>query len=148
MSAADDRGGVAVFTYGSLMYDAVWGALVPAACRSLPARIPGWRRHAIRGATYPGIVAAPGAAVDGRLWLDVSAADLARLDAFEGPEYRRETVWAHPADGSAPRAAQAWVWLDDALRLDHDWDARVFERDHLADFARLNGAGAATPPPG
>jgi gamma-glutamylcyclotransferase (GGCT)/AIG2-like uncharacterized protein YtfP len=141
-----DVGGVAVFTYGSLMHDAVWGSLVPAPRRSLPARIEGWRRHAIRGATYPGIGASPGSSVAGRLWLDVTSAELALLDAFEGPEYRLQTVLAHPADGSPPRQAHVWVWLDDTRRLDHDWDAAGFERDHLAEFLRLIGADPPAAP--
>jgi gamma-glutamylcyclotransferase (GGCT)/AIG2-like uncharacterized protein YtfP len=142
-----DAGGVAVFTYGSLMHDAVWRSLVPAPRQSVPARIEGWRRHAIRGASYPGIGAAPGSSVEGRLWLDVTTAELARLDAFEGAEYRLQTVLARPADGTPPRQAHVWVWLDDARRLDLDWDAAGFERDHLADFLRLIGADPPGVPP-
>lgn len=140
MSAGARSGHVAVFTYGSLMYDAVWGALVPAGGRSVGARLEGWRRHALREATYPGIVPAQGHRVEGRLWLEVAPAGLARLDAFEGSEYRRETVRVQPLDGSAACDAEVWAWLDGGRLLDHDWDARAFERDHLAGFARRHGA--------
>lgn len=132
---------IAVFTYGSLMYDAVWRAIVPAAGPSLTGRIEGWRRHALRDASYPGLVASPGTSVRGRLWLDVAPADLARLDAFEGDEYRREAVLVLPDDGSAPRPAQAWIWFDAARLLHHDWDPARFEREHLAGFAKAHGAG-------
>lgn len=134
-------GGIAVFTYGSLMFDAVWRAIVPAGGASLTGRIQGWRRCALRDATYPGLIACPGRSVHGRLWLDVAPADLARLDAFEGQEYRREAVLVLPDDGSPPRPAQAWVWLDEDRLLDHDWDPARFERDHLAGFALAHGVG-------
>jgi gamma-glutamylcyclotransferase (GGCT)/AIG2-like uncharacterized protein YtfP len=138
MSRGGDR--VAVFTYGSLMYDAVWRAIVPSGGTSLRGRVEGWRRCALRGASYPGLVASPGGSVSGRLWLDVAPADLARLDAFEGDEYRREAVRVLPDDGSPPRIAQAWIWLDASRLLEGDWDPVVFEREHLAGFAQAHGA--------
>lgn len=105
-----------VFAYGSLMFPEVWNRVVHASYRSCPARLDRYRRHALVDVSYPAIVAEAGASVEGVLYLDVDAADLARLDAFEGAEYRRETVAVSSASG--PMAAQAYVWLD-AARLAH-----------------------------
>jgi gamma-glutamylcyclotransferase (GGCT)/AIG2-like uncharacterized protein YtfP len=105
-----------VFTYGSLMFPEVWNRVVRGNYRSCPARLDGYRRHALVDASYPAIVADAGASVDGVLYFDVDAADLARLDAFEGVEYRRDAVPVSTASG--PAMAQAYVWLD-AARLAH-----------------------------
>ncbi len=130
----------AVFTYGSLTFAPVWQAVVRGAFRSVPARVRGHRRHALRDATYPAMVAADGNEVLGRLWLAVADDDLVRLDRFEGAEYRRATVLAEPLDGSPAVSAQAYLWVDPTRLLPQDWDMAAFERDHLRDFARVHGA--------
>jgi gamma-glutamylcyclotransferase (GGCT)/AIG2-like uncharacterized protein YtfP len=59
---------------------------------------------------YPGLVADQSAGwVTGELY-QVSAAHLAALDDFEGPEYTRGIVNAHPPGGDGP-PCQAWAWL-------------------------------------
>ncbi|HEX8884050.1 MAG TPA: gamma-glutamylcyclotransferase family protein, partial [Noviherbaspirillum sp.] len=73
-----------VFTYGSLMFAEVWQPLVSGRYPSGPAVLAGYRRFAVPGVTYPGIVAAPGQEVAGLLYRDVAPDDLARLDLFEG----------------------------------------------------------------
>ena len=50
---------VNVFTYGSLMYEAVWSRVVRGQYPWVAARLPGFRRLAIRDAAYPAVV--PGA---------------------------------------------------------------------------------------
>ena len=130
----------AVFTYGSLVFDSVWQSVVMGACRSIPALVSDHRRHALRDATYPAMVPAVGSEVRGRLWLGVTDDDLARLDRFEGADYRRVDVLAVPLAGGPALNAQAYLWLDRARLLAHDWDLAAFERDHLRDFARLHGA--------
>jgi gamma-glutamylcyclotransferase (GGCT)/AIG2-like uncharacterized protein YtfP len=82
----------------------------------VPGAAEGYRRHALTDVSYPAIVTEPLAQVEGVLYLNVDAADLARLDAFEGAEYRREAVAVSTASG--PMAAQTYVWLD-AARLAH-----------------------------
>ena len=105
-----------VFTYGSLMFPEVWNRVVRGRYQSCPARLEGYRRHALTDVSYPAIVAESGAEVEGVLYLDVDAADLARLDAFEGAEYRRAAVPVSTASGTT--TAQTYVWLD-ATRLAH-----------------------------
>ncbi|WP_420475715.1 gamma-glutamylcyclotransferase family protein [Noviherbaspirillum sp. ST9] len=81
-----------VFTYGSLMFPEVWQRVVRGDYRSTPARLDGYARFEIAAETYPGMVAAAGSSVEGVLYFDVSFADMAALDAFEGTQYRRDMV--------------------------------------------------------
>jgi gamma-glutamylcyclotransferase (GGCT)/AIG2-like uncharacterized protein YtfP len=154
--------GVNVFTYGSLMYDAVWARVVRGQYSSVPARLSGFRRLAIRDETYPAVVPDADAEVLGRLWFDVSPDDVERLDRFEGSEYRRQAVPVTPlpardatpgvpggrAEGlpvqrSGCVSAHCYLWLDPARLLAQPWDESAFEREHLAGFAQRHGAPAA-----
>lgn len=108
-----------VFTYGSLMFPEVWNRVVRGRYRSCPARLEGYRRHALTDVSYPAIVAEHGADVEGVMYFDVDAADLARLDAFEGTEYRRDAVPVVTAAGAA--TAQTYVWLDPARLAHRPW---------------------------
>lgn len=124
-----------VFTYGSLMFDAVWSRVVAGRYAALAARVDGLRRHAVRGETYPGAVRAPGASIEGRLYLDVDAADVLRLDAFEGPDYQRVVVPAVTADGATVDAG-VYLYLPTDRLLDADWDVEGFARDGIVRFMR------------
>ncbi|MEK9721344.1 MAG: gamma-glutamylcyclotransferase family protein [Quisquiliibacterium sp.] len=144
-----------VFTYGSLMYPEVWDRVVRGSYSHAEALIDGFRRHALAGVSYPGVVEQVGASVRGRLYFDVAADDLGRLDAFESTEYRRAKVDARVLPGSrlAPVApateslstvrAEIYLYLDHRNLLPVDWDEARFEREHLADFARLHQADLA-----
>jgi len=81
-----------VFTYGSLMFPEVWQRVVRGDYRSAPAVLDGHARFALAGETYPGAIARSGAIVAGIVYFDVSDADVAALDAFEGSQYRRDRV--------------------------------------------------------
>jgi len=125
-----------VFTYGSLMYPQVWDRVVKGRYRGAAALLRGFRRCALRGLTYPGAVPDAGAQVVGRVYFDVDPDDLARLDAFEASEYRREEVIVSRPDEPAGACvrAQVYVYLEWS-RLDaRDWDAQRFEREQLAGF--------------
>ncbi len=138
---------VNVFTYGSLMYPQVWDRVVRGRYRSADARLAGFRRRALTDATYPAAVPEPGASIPGRVYFDVTADDLARLDAFEAAEYRRDEVEVQvdAQAGPLPVRAQVYVYLVASRLAPRDWDVRGFERDHLADFAQRHGARAASP---
>ena len=131
-----------VFTYGSLMYPQVWDRVVRGRYRSAAALLPGIRRCALLGLSYPGAVPDAGAHIHGRVYFDVDAEDLARLDAFEASEYRRDDVVVSlPAEAGAAAPAQVYVYLD-ASRLEaRDWDAQRFEREHLAGFVDGHAGG-------
>jgi len=132
-----------VFTYGSLMYPQVWDRVVRGRYRSAAGLLQGFRRRALRGVSYPGAIPEANAQIAGRVYFDVAAEDLARLDAFEASEYRRDAVFVSlPAEAGRAVPAQVYVYLD-ASRMDpQDWDAQRFEREHLAGFVDDHAGGS------
>ncbi len=128
-----------VFTYGSLMFDPVWATVVAGrGYRSAPATLTGYRRFAVSGQSYPGVIAAPGGEVEGRLYYDVDKADLARLDAFEGGDYARIAVDTRVIDDGRELSVPAGLYLYlPAERLEsRDWDPEWFAREGIHRFIR------------
>ena len=81
-----------IFTYGSLMFDAVWSRVVDSGYDRFDAILQGYVRKAVRGEDFPVIVpSAPCSQVEGLVYLNVSASDLVRLDRFEEEYYFRKT---------------------------------------------------------
>lgn len=114
-----------VFTYGSLMFDAVWSRVVQGRYASIEGSIEGHGRFAIDGEDYPGMVPRADARVAGVLYLDVDDVDLTRLDQFEGDDYRREVVTVTASDGVA-REAQTYVYLRAERLLASAWEPDAF----------------------
>ena len=135
------------FTYGSLMWADIMARVCGREFASEPASLADHRRHPVRGQDYPGLLAAPGALVPGRLYRDVDEAAWARLDAFEGPEYERAAVVVALADGSMLPAQVYRFRAEFGPRLlPGDWDAEAFEREGRARFiARYVGFDLLTP---
>ena len=122
-----------VFTYGSLMFSAVWQKVVRGDYRSSPASIQGFRRVCVREGSYPALIIASRAApIMGRIYFGVSAEDVARLDYFETRDYERVLV-AVTVDGSAT-AAQAYLAANIDLLTDSDWNEEHFEHSGLPVF--------------
>lgn len=96
------------FTYGSLMCDDIMAAVAGLRAAAVPARLDGYRRSPVIGEHYPGMVPAAGDKVEGVLYLELPDTAWARLDAFEGDEYRREQVSVACADG---RIETAWTYV-------------------------------------
>ena len=133
-----------IFTYGSLMFGAVWRPLVTGQYASMSACLDGYIRQGVRGTSYPGIMVSPGAQTPGRLYLDVSAADVARLDAFEGDQFRRERVVVRidrRTGSPVTLDAQAYVLVDPKELDGSPWDVERFAQEFASDFYRLH-AGA------
>lgn len=127
-----------LFTYGSLMFDPVWKAVVPGRYQSHRARLHGYRRYAVRDELYPAVMrsSTSAAEVTGRLYRAVSAADLSRLDAFEGAQYGRVGCEVKLLDGGEHIVADVYLFLRPELLLAQDWDADAFERDGMHDFIK------------
>ena len=122
-----------VFTYGSLMFPAVWQQVVRGDYRSSTASIQGFRRVCVRDGNYPALMIAPRAApIVGRLYFAVSAADVARLDYFETRNYERVLVAA--TVNSVATAAQAYLAASIDLLTDTDWNETTFEQSGLPVF--------------
>lgn len=115
-----------IFTYGSLMFPPVWERVVRARYRSMQATVSDHARFAIVGATYPGMIAQAGTAVRGVLYFDVSAQDVAALDAFEGSDYRREPVRATLESGETVTAG-TYLYLDVARLAAAPWRPEAFQ---------------------
>ncbi|WP_293776674.1 gamma-glutamylcyclotransferase family protein [uncultured Oxalicibacterium sp.] len=121
-----------VFTYGSLMFPAVWERVVRGRYRSAPAMLPGYARHAVEGETYPGMVQQSDSAVNGVLYFDVDEADLLALDVFEGGEYRREQVRVSiAADENQMAATYVFMAADRLTR--QPWQPEAFRMQHFMD---------------
>ena len=121
-----------VFTYGSLMFPAVWEKVVRGKYKSAPAEAEGHVRFAIRGETYPGMVRAHGQNVHGVVYFDVSAEDVAALDAFEGAPYRRDTLQVRLASGETV-PADSYIYLDTARLADTPWQPDAFQMQRFID---------------
>jgi gamma-glutamylcyclotransferase (GGCT)/AIG2-like uncharacterized protein YtfP len=119
-----------IFTYGSLMFPEVWQRIVQGHYRFAPAAVDGYARFAIAGETYPGMAARAGAAVSGVLYFDVDACDVAALDAFEGEDYRRETVRVALDDGGSAEAG-AYIYLLPQNLLESPWDPERFQMERF-----------------
>lgn len=109
-----------VFTYGSLMFAEVWQRVVRGQYASHAATLDGYRRFAVRDETYPGIVTRAGGSVAGLVYADIDAADLARLDAFEGELYRRIDAVVTGANGHTMQV-QTYLFLQPAGLTDQPW---------------------------
>jgi gamma-glutamylcyclotransferase (GGCT)/AIG2-like uncharacterized protein YtfP len=125
-----------VFTYGSLMFDPVWRRVVQGQYRRRAATLAGFDRFAVRDETYPGVVrsASAAASVSGMLYLDVLVADMARLDAFEGPDYQRINAPVNDCYDGRLYQASLYLYLPHERLLAQPWDETVFERVTMAQF--------------
>jgi gamma-glutamylcyclotransferase (GGCT)/AIG2-like uncharacterized protein YtfP len=122
-----------IFTYGSLMFPAVWQRVVRGDYRSALGTIHGFRRVAVRDKEHPALIIAKGASpIEGRAYFDVSDEDVARLDHFETHRYARVGV-AMTIDGK-PIVADAYLALNHNELSDVNWDVEKFEREGLPRF--------------
>jgi gamma-glutamylcyclotransferase (GGCT)/AIG2-like uncharacterized protein YtfP len=144
-----------LFAYGTLMFPEVWRIVVGREFETTLASLVGYEILRVQEAVYPGIlrVAPSGSssvepraasAVPGLVYFDLDASSLARLDAFEGPEYVRQTVVVVCQDGGEVEADAYVVPRESAhLLTDEVWTADDFAaRGHLATFvAKYAGFG-------
>ena len=123
--------------YGTLSIPEVMATVLGRRLDDVPARAPGFARVRMRNRVYPAAVEAPGAWLEGRLYLGLDGSMLARIDRFEGRQYVRRRIEVHVED--ALRPADLYV-LRDAYRataLDEPWDMEAFVREHLSAFLRM-----------
>jgi len=124
-----------LFTYGSLMFDPVWRRVVRGRYRSAPATLSGFRRWRVRGESYPGLW--PGSdtdRVEGVLYFDIGAADLAALDRFEGTCYLRQVHDCVVGPAVEPAALYRIRPGSGHLLEAQPWDADWFAREGIAQF--------------
>ena len=122
-----------VFTYGSLMFPSVWARVVRGTYQSTECAIHGFRRVRVRDRLHPAlIIAANTAPIVGRLYFDVSAEDIVRLDHFETSNYARVAIAA--TVGRRTVVAQSYLALNVDSLLDEDWSVAEFEQHGLPIF--------------
>ena len=117
-----------IFTYGSLMFDKVWSRVVAGSYERREAILQGYERKSLRDEVFPVIVpSAVSSQVPGILYLDVSTADLARLDQFEGELYFRKTERAITPDMAAV-PAEVYILCEEYYGLisPGEWDPDHF----------------------
>jgi len=124
-----------LFAYGTLQLPEVMLAVAGRTFPAHAARLRDFSRHRLRGKSFPGIRPAPGAAVDGLLFVGLDAQTQRRLDEFEDSFYRRETVAVTTVDG-VEWLAQAYVIEESAfgLLLPEEWRLEDFQRHRLDRF--------------
>ena len=133
-----------VFTYGSLMFPVVWDRVVQGHYRSSEASIQGFQRLRIRGEQYPALIINPNAgSLTGRVYFDVSASDITRLDHFETSDYARVSI-AVTIAGKA-LAADAYLTLKPEALDPQQWGPETFARDGLESFLTTYAATNAPP---
>ncbi|KAI8582020.1 hypothetical protein K450DRAFT_230434 [Umbelopsis ramanniana AG] len=139
---------MSAFFYGTLQSETVLlrvlcGADVPnetlasklSTLKLRPAVLKGYRRHALKGLDYPGVVKSVSAesSVLGLLCEGLNRHDILRLDAFEGDEYDRVTVTVstigtteYPAiETNIP--TQLYLWTAGTEHLeDREWELEKF----------------------
>lgn len=121
-----------LFTYGSLMFPEIWQRVVCGDYRSVPAMAYGYARYALADDTYPGMIANPQASVEGVLYFDVAAVDVAALDAFEGCEYRRELIDVVINSGESVIAC-AYIFTAEKKLSALPWEPQAFQMSRFID---------------
>ena len=120
-----------LFVYGTLRDPDLLAGVLARPLRAdamLAARAPGFRTAHYPNRIYPALVRAPGASADGLVLTDLTPFEADLLDAFEGPEYRRQIVPVmigeelHEAFAYLPSvtvAADARAWTLEAWQMNH-----------------------------
>lgn len=107
----DDQGGQRpqrLFCYGTLQVPAVMQAVIGRPLRGVDAALPGFGAFQVLRAEYPGLLPSRSQTTRGILYGDLARDELAVLDRFEGPLYRRRHQIVRLADG---RRVQAWTYM-------------------------------------
>lgn len=134
-----------LYTYGTLQVGAIIEHIVGRPLAGVPARLDDYARFRVRGRVYPAIVEAAGSQVSGVLYVGLEAAELERLDYYEGDLYERREVcvWAGPV---AHRAATYVLRPELRHELsDEPWDFVGFLRDHLETYLAQVSATSRAP---
>jgi gamma-glutamylcyclotransferase (GGCT)/AIG2-like uncharacterized protein YtfP len=123
--------------YGTLSIPEVMATVLGRRLEDVPARAHGYARVRMRNRVYPAAVEAPGAWLEGRLYLGLDGPMLARIDRFEGRQYVRRRIEVEAL--GATRTADLYVLRDPyrAAATGEPWDMDTFVREHLPAFLRM-----------
>ncbi|MGI6655849.1 MAG: gamma-glutamylcyclotransferase family protein [Desulfobulbus sp.] len=126
---------VALFCYGTLQSPMVMKAVTGRAYTGSEAVLQNWARFRVRDSEYAGIVQRPDSLVIGKLYCNLDAQAMAKLDDFEGEKYERVRVRVTCPDG-AVEDAYTYAIRDDFRDLlsDDPWDFDKFIQNGLERF--------------
>jgi len=115
-----------LFVYGTLMSPQVLRVLIgrlPELVHS--ATLEGYRRHPVKGQSFPGMIAGVGS-VQGMLLKELTVSEMNVLDWFEGEEYTRKDV--NIQCGTTLEMTQTYVWSNPLSDLDtlSEWSYEDF----------------------
>jgi len=94
--------------------------------RSTAATLNDHVRLIVDGETYPGMIARGRSQVTGVLYFDVDTVDLAALDYFEGPDYKRIRVSVNTNSGEVV-VAETYLYLSRQRLLEQVWEPEAFQ---------------------
>lgn len=121
-----------LFVYGSLMFSELVEAIIGRNPAWEPAFLPGYKRCLLAGSPYAIITPKSGETVEGLLLQELTEAELAALDRYEGEFYASMKVEVARADGSTARAlAYGIAPGHESLVTDEPWVLDDYERDCL-----------------
>jgi gamma-glutamylcyclotransferase (GGCT)/AIG2-like uncharacterized protein YtfP len=127
-----------LFVYGTLLFSEITERVLGRLPQVDRAAAPSWSTRILTERTYPGLVPDKMAAAGGLLFMDLSDAEWALLDAYEGDEYERTTLTVVSQSGQ-PTEAEIYLLLDESIVTEDRWTTQWFADLHLADFlARLD----------
>jgi gamma-glutamyl AIG2-like cyclotransferase len=123
-----------LYAYGTLQLAPIISLIVGREITARPATLSGYSRYRIADRVYPAIVEASGGSVLGVLYEYLDAAEMERLDVYEGPLYERRDL-AVDVGGTLIPACTYVLRPEHAHRLSRDeWDLEQFEREHLDSY--------------
>ena len=122
-----------LFCYGTLCIADIMRRVSGSLPVSVPATLANYACYALVGLAYPGIIPRQGARVSGVLYQGLHRTQLARLDAYEGAQYRRVLVWVIGGNG---QHVQTWTYVLQP-RYYHrlsgaTWSLEQFRREQLS----------------
>jgi gamma-glutamylcyclotransferase (GGCT)/AIG2-like uncharacterized protein YtfP len=134
-----------VYAYGTLQEPDVFRLIVGRSIAAAAAMLEDHARFRLRNEVYPAIVAQAGQSVAGLLYAGVTAAELARLDEYEGRLFERKELWVSSA--GTPTLAFTYVLRERERHLlsAEPWDIEQFRREHLASYLRRIALTARAP---
>lgn len=97
-----------LFCYGTLCVPDIMRRVSGSLPVSVSSTLLDYACYGLTGLVYPGIVPEKGARVSGVLYQGVSRPQLAKLDAYEGEQYRRVLGWLSTGEG---QRARAWIYV-------------------------------------
>jgi len=122
-----------LFCYGTLCVPDIMRRVSGNLPASVTSTLLNYACYGLAGLVYPGILPEKGALVSGVLYQGLSRAQLAKLDAYEGEQYRRVRVWVMTGQD---QRARAWTYVLQP-RYYHRmtgraWSLEQFRRDQLS----------------